>query len=141
MKRPVVFMTGAGGGMGYESFKMMLPDLGKLFDLVILVRDSDKNRKLFEKYIGKPGFLLKFGDLLNKEDVADCVRRSDLCLHIAAFVSPQADYYPKKAMEFGNATCATKNTVFGDLLISDFNEISAMIASHQDKGHQSEMNR
>ena len=92
-------MTGAGGGMGYESFKMMLPDLGMLFDLVILVRDSDKNRKLFEKYIGKPGFLLKFGDLLNKEDVADCVRRSDLCLHIAAFVSPQADYFPKKAME------------------------------------------
>ncbi|MBD5426877.1 MAG: sugar kinase [Treponemataceae bacterium] len=48
---------------------------------------------------------------------------------------------PKMAMEFGNATCATKNTVFGDLLISDFNEISAMIASHKDKGHQSEMNR
>ncbi len=109
MKRPVVFMTGAGGGMGYESFKMMLPDLGKLFDLVILVRDSDKNRKLFEKYIGKPGFLLKFGDLLNKEDVADCVRRSDLCLHIAAFIPPQADYFPKKAME--NNYGSTRNII------------------------------
>lgn len=109
MKRPVVFMTGAGGGMGFESFKAMLPDLGKRYDLVILVRDSDKNRRLFERYIGHPGILVRFGDLLNKEDVADCVRRSDLCLHIAAFVSPQADYYPKKAME--NNYGSTRNII------------------------------
>ena len=99
MARPTVFMTGAGGGMGFESFRQMLPDLGKLYNLVILVRDSDKNRRLFERYIGTPGILVRFGDLLNREDVADCIRRSDLCIHIAAFVSPQADYYPRKAME------------------------------------------
>ena len=99
MKRPVGFMTGAAGGMGYESFKMMKPDLGKLYDLLILVRDSDKNRKLFEKYIGTPGFQVKFADLLDREAVTDCVKRSDICLHIAAFVSPAADYYPKKAMQ------------------------------------------
>ena len=104
-----VFMTGAGGGMGYESFKQMLPDVGKLYNLVILVRDSDKNRKLFERYIGTPGVLVKFGDLLNKDDVADCVRRSDLCLHIAAFVSPEADYHPKKAME--NNYGSTRNII------------------------------
>ena len=45
-----VFMTGAGGGMGFESFKAMLPDLGKLYDLVLLLRDSEKNRKLFAPY-------------------------------------------------------------------------------------------
>ena len=107
--KPVVFMTGAGGGMGYESFKAMLPDLGKRYSLVILVRDSDKNRKLFERYIGTPGILVRFGDLMNKEDVADCVSRSDLCLHIAAFVSPAADYHPKKAME--NNYGATRNII------------------------------
>ena len=48
---------------------------------------------------------------------------------------------PKKAMEFGNATCATKNTIYGDLPLSDFNEISSVIKSHQTKGKQSEMNR
>lgn len=48
---------------------------------------------------------------------------------------------PQKAVEFGNATCATKNTIFGDLSVSDFDEISAIIHSHQDKGKQSEMNR
>ena len=99
MKRPVVLMTGAGGGMGYESFKAMLPDLGKLYDLIVFDLDTDKNRANYERYIGKPGVQVVFGDLLDRALVADCVRRSDLCLHIAAFVSPQADYHPKKAME------------------------------------------
>ena len=48
---------------------------------------------------------------------------------------------PKKAMEFGNATCAVKNTIAGDLPLSDFNEISSIISGHQAKGRQSEMNR
>ena len=109
MARPVVFMTGAGGGMGYASFQKMLPDLGRLYDLLILVRDSDKNRKLFERWIGTPGIRVRFGDLLNKEDVTACVEASDMCLHIAAFVSPAADYYPKKAME--NNYGSTRNLI------------------------------
>ncbi|MBQ3670560.1 MAG: sugar kinase [Treponema sp.] len=48
---------------------------------------------------------------------------------------------PQKAMEFGNATCATKNTIRGDLPLSDFNEISSIIKGHHTKGKQSEMNR
>lgn len=107
--RRCVFMTGVGGGMGYESFKQMLPDVGKLYDLVILVRDSDKNRQLFERYIGTKGITIIFGDLLNKDDVAECVRRSDMVLHIAAFVSPEADYHPKKAME--NNFGSTRNII------------------------------
>ena len=98
MDKPAVFMTGAGGGMGYESFKAMLPDIGKLYDLVILVRDSEKNHRLFDPHEGTQGLTIRYGDLLNREDVAECIRLSDLCLHIAAFVSPQADYYPAKAM-------------------------------------------
>ena len=109
MKRSVVFMTGAGGGMGYESFKQMLPDVGRLYDLVILVRDSEKNHKLFDQHEGKPGLTIKYGDLLNREDVAECIRLSDLCLHIAAFVSPQADYYPPKAMQ--NNFGSTRNLI------------------------------
>lgn len=99
MKRPVVFMTGAGGGMGWESFQAMLPDLGKTYDLIVFDLDTDRNRAKFERFIGRPGVQVVFGDLLDKALVADCVRRSDICLHIAAFVSPQADYHPKKAME------------------------------------------
>ncbi len=84
--------------MGYESFKAMYSDLGKLYDLVILDLDNDKNRKLYERYMGVKGITVVFGDLLDKEVVAECIRRSDLCLHIAAFVSPAADYEPEKAM-------------------------------------------
>ncbi len=47
----------------------------------------------------------------------------------------------QKAVEFGNATCATKNTIFGDLPVSDFTEIEAIIKSHHTTGKQSEMNR
>lgn len=104
-----VFMTGAGGGMGQESFKQMLPDIGNLYNLILLVRDSEKNHNLFEPYKDIKGLTVKYGDLLSKEDVADCVRCSDLCLHIAAFVSPQADYYPKKAME--NNYGSTRNII------------------------------
>ncbi|MBP5651876.1 MAG: NAD(P)-dependent oxidoreductase [Lachnospiraceae bacterium] len=98
-KRKTVFMTGAGGGMGFESFKQMLPDLGLKYDLVILVRDSKKNHELFDEYIYKDGLTVVYGDLLNRADVAKCISMSDMVLHIAAFVSPAADYYPKKAME------------------------------------------
>ena len=98
-KRPVVFMTGAGGGMGFESFRQMLPDLGELYDLVILVRGSKKNHDLFDVYEGKKGLTIVYGDLLNRKDVEKCISLSDLVLHIAALVSPQADYFPKKTMQ------------------------------------------
>ena len=104
-----VFMTGAGGGMGFESFKAMLPDLGKLYDLVILVRDSEKNHKLFDPYAGTNGLTIRWGDLLNKDDVRACVNNADIVLHIAAFVSPQADYFPKKAMQ--NNYGSTRNLI------------------------------
>lgn len=94
-----VFMTGASGGMGFESFKQMLPDLGKLYNLVILVRDSEKNHKLLDSYAQTKGLNIVWGDLLNKADVKKCIEMSDMVLHIAAFVSPAADYYPKKAMQ------------------------------------------
>lgn len=61
-KLQTVFMTGAGGGMGSESFKQMLPDLGSIYNLVILVRDSEKNHNLFDKYEGKEGLTIVYGD-------------------------------------------------------------------------------
>ena len=104
-----VFMTGAGGGMGFESFKAMLSDLGNLYNLVILVRDSEKNRNLFAPYAGQKGLSIVWGDLLNRDDVRKCIEQSDIILHIAAFVSPQADYFPKKAMQ--NNFGSTRNLI------------------------------
>ncbi len=47
----------------------------------------------------------------------------------------------KKALEFGNATAAVKNTIPGDLPASDFREVERLIREHQNTGFQSEMDR
>ncbi len=47
----------------------------------------------------------------------------------------------KKALEFGNACGAVKNTIPGDLPASDFDEIERIITSHKNVGYESEMNR
>ncbi len=47
----------------------------------------------------------------------------------------------QKALEFGNAMAAIKNTVPGDMPASDFEEIEKVIKSHKKIGIDSEMNR
>lgn len=47
----------------------------------------------------------------------------------------------KKALEYGNATAAVKNTIPGDLPSSDLKDVNNLIRSHQSTGIQSEMNR
>jgi 2-dehydro-3-deoxygluconokinase len=47
----------------------------------------------------------------------------------------------QRALEFGNAMAALKNTVPGDLPACDFNEIERVIKSHKKDGIDSEMNR
>lgn len=48
---------------------------------------------------------------------------------------------PEKALQYGNATCATKNTIPGDLPIFDYAEITRIIENHHASGPVSEMNR
>ena len=108
MAKQKVFVTGATGGMGFESLKQMLLDTDKQ-DIIILARDSEKNHKLLADYKNQPGLTIYWGDLLNKDDVAACVKEADIVLHIAAFVSPAADYYPEKAMK--NNYGSTKNII------------------------------
>ena len=91
-------MTGASGGMGMASLKQMLPDVGDKFDLVVLVRDSEKNRAEMAPFEGTPGLEVVWGDLDDNDAVRRCLLSTSLVLHIAAFVSPAADYYPEKAM-------------------------------------------
>jgi len=45
MDKPIVFLTGATGGMGMESLKAMVKDLN-LYNLRILARKSEKNLKM-----------------------------------------------------------------------------------------------
>jgi len=98
MSKPIVFLTGATGGMGMESLKAMLKDLN-LYNLRILVRDSEKNRKIMEPDEGTEGLEICKGDFNDKAGLKNYLKDVSLILHIAAFVSPQADYYPEKAMQ------------------------------------------
>ena len=76
----------------------------------------------------------------NDIDVVDRIGSGDAFCAGILFGLLQYDD-PQKAVEFGNATCATKSTVFGDLPLSDFDEITEIIDSHHSKGNQSEMKR
>lgn len=47
----------------------------------------------------------------------------------------------RRALEYGNALSAVKNTVKGDLSVSSLEEIEGIIKSHHSTGHQDEMIR
>ncbi len=47
----------------------------------------------------------------------------------------------QKALEFGDAMSAVKNTIYGDMPASSLEEIESIIASHKSSGNESEMNR
>ncbi len=99
-----VFITGASGGMGQQSLKQMIKDRD-LYDITILSFDSEKDREALKPYQEYKEVSIKYGNLLDYKLVKECVKEADLVLHLAALVSPAADYHPKKAMEinYGSA--------------------------------------
>lgn len=56
-----------------------------------------------------------------------------------ALLSDPKNY--QRAVEFGNAQAAVKNTIPGDIPTSNKKEIESVIADHHNKGYQSEMYR
>ena len=54
-------------------------------------------------------------------------------------LSKEGDY--QRALEYGNATSALKNTIPGDLLSTDLKEIDSIIKEHKSTGRVSEMDR
>lgn len=83
--------------MGFCTMNELLKDSAET-DLVILARPSEKNKKMLAPYENTGGLVIEWGDLTNYEDVKRCVKGADLVLHVGAFVSPEADYHPKRAM-------------------------------------------
>lgn len=98
MANKTVFLTGASGNMGWASFKEIYdnrPDL----NITVLLRDSEKNRKLFAEFLGDPRVRIVWGDLTSYDSVLTCVNGASYVLHIGGMVSPAADYYPKKTIK------------------------------------------
>ena len=88
-QKKTVFLTGASGTMGWEGFKQLYAK--KCFKIVVLLRDSEKNRKMFAPYMNDPSVKIVWGDLKNYESVLECVTGSDYVLHVGGMVSPAAD--------------------------------------------------
>lgn len=108
MEKKTVFLTGACGGMGFQGLTRMLKD-GDSYNTLVLVRDSEKNRNMLKPYMALGNLEVVWGDLNDYDTVYNCVEKSDLILHVAAFVSPQADYNPQKAMQINYGS--TKNLI------------------------------
>ena len=108
MNKKTVFLTGASGNMGYAGFKELYQRKDK-FNLVLLLRGSEKNREKFKAYENDPSVKIVWGDLTKYEDVLECVNGSDIVLHVGGMVSPAADYYPKKTIKTN--TTAMQNIV------------------------------
>lgn len=93
-----VLLTGAAGGMGLESLKQMAAD-GGAYNITALDLDNDRCRERLRPYEENPRVKILFGDLTDAGFAEKAVQGCDLILHIAAFVSPAADYFPTKAMQ------------------------------------------
>ena len=92
-QKKTVFLTGASGTMGWEGFKQFYAKKDQ-FNIVVLLRDSEKNRKLFAPYMNDPAVKIVWGDLKKYESVLECVNGADYVLHVGGRVAPSADYLP-----------------------------------------------
>lgn len=111
-KKEVVLLTGASGSMGFETFKLLWEKRNR-YDIVLLLRPSKKNIKLFRKYerqagmepkrglsretVVNNGFKIVWGDVQNREDVVEACKGIDWCLNPMALISPEADRTPEMA--------------------------------------------
>ncbi|MEN8155494.1 MAG: NAD(P)-dependent oxidoreductase [Bacteroidota bacterium] len=90
-----VLLTGASGSMGFEAFKLLW-ERRERYEIVLLLRPSKKNRRLFRPYERDgAGLKIVWGDALNREDVEEACRGIDWCLHTMALIPPAADRDPE----------------------------------------------
>ena len=94
----IIFLTGATGTMGEEGLKQILSRSDR-FRLRVLVRPSAKNKDFMTRYQDHPALEVVWGDLSSYEDILGCVTGADYVLHVGAFISPEADKFPKRSID------------------------------------------
>ena len=108
MKKTTVALTGASGNMGFQGFLELYARKYR-HNIVLLLRNSEKNRRKFMPYLNDPAVKIVWGDLTDYEDVLRFVTGADYVLHVGGMVSPAADYYPRKTIRTN--TSAAENIV------------------------------
>jgi nucleoside-diphosphate-sugar epimerase len=108
--KKTVLLTGASGSMGSEAFRLLW-QMRDRYDIVLLLRPSRKNKKLFRYYERAAGITpfpgpgtargeglkIVWGDVQHRDDVEEACEGIDVCLHPAALISPEADRDPEEA--------------------------------------------
>ena len=95
--KKTVMLTGASCHMGFHGFKELYAKKDK-FNLVLLLRGSEKNRVKFKDFENDPSVRIVWGDLTNYEDVLNAVTGSDYILHVGGMVSPPTALWPAAAL-------------------------------------------
>ena len=108
MAKKTVFMTGAGGNMGWHGFQELYKRRDR-FRFVLLELDNPRVREKFAPYENDPDVTIIWGNLLRYEDVLKGVTGADIVLHVGGLVSPAADYDPKSTIKVNVA--AARNIV------------------------------
>ena len=98
-------MTGATGTMGRAGLHELEKRLDR-FNITLLARPSEVNKKKLAQYMNREGVRIIWGDLTNYNDILEGITGADYVLHVGGMVSPAADYYPKKTFQV-NTTAAS----------------------------------
>lgn len=83
--------------MGQASMKHLIKHSDDL-EIVPIVRESEKNKKLVKEF-QDVDLDVVWGDIRDYIDVKNAIKDVDMIIHMAAMVSPKADYHPKLAWE------------------------------------------
>lgn len=98
MNKKTIALTGASGTMGFQGFQELYARKDK-YNITLLLRDSKKNHKIFDKYKDDKAVRIVWGDLTKYENVLSMVNGADYVLHVGGMVSPAADYYPVSTLK------------------------------------------
>ena len=97
MRKKRIFISGITGVMGQACMKHLSKYSDQL-EFVSIVRESEKNKKLIKEF-SEEKLEISWGDLRDYLDIRNALKDVDMIIHLAAMVSPLADYYPKLAWE------------------------------------------
>ena len=74
--KKTVFLTGASGTMGFQAFRELY-NRRNMFNITVLLLADENSKQKFREYENDPSVKIVWGDLVNYEDVLECVTGSD----------------------------------------------------------------
>lgn len=96
MKKKVL-LTGATGVMGSAALPLVVSHPDEV-DLRLFALPTPSDRKKLAPYLSKSNVSVTWGDLTQYGDVKRALEGVDMVIHLAAMVSPQADWNPQKTI-------------------------------------------